>query len=71
MNRSRCRGEELGKLRVRLGHVGDFGRQADGFGRLAGRGDARETRRAVSRAGFAALHAHDGEAGRGGDHARP
>ena len=63
--------EQLRKLSVRLGHVGDLRLCADGFGRLAGRGHPRQARGAVSRARLAALHAHDGKAGRGGDHARP
>ena len=64
-------GEKVGKLRVGLGDISDFGRKADSFGRLARRGDAREARGAVCRACFAALHAHYGKAGRGCDHPRP
>src|SRR6202044_2278016 len=64
-------GEHRGELRVGLGHIGDFGGPADDLGRFSGRRHPREPRGAVSGAGFAALHANDGKAGRRGDHARP
>ena len=63
--------EEVHKLWVRLRDVSDLRLYADSLGRLAGRGHPRQAGGAECRTRLAALHAHHGKAGRGGDHARP